>query len=81
MRWGWQTILHAVGLVGRETGVALVSKQNPDPAVFERAFNDVQRLRREAQEESGEKLADFMYSFVRRIFDLANEYRGGPTAP
>ena len=73
--WGLQTLLHAVGIAARETGVRLAGHPN-DLSQVERSQKQVERMLQEARRECGNprRIDLLVYSFTRRIFEAANEY-------
>ena len=73
--WGLQTLLHAVGIAARETGVHLAGHPN-DLSQVERSQKQVERMLQEARRECGnpKRIDLLVYSFTRRVFEAANEY-------
>ncbi len=73
--WGLQTLLHAVGIAARETGVSLAGHPN-DLSQVKRSQKQVERMLQEARRECGNlrRFDLLVYSFTRRVFEAANEY-------
>lgn len=75
--WGWQTICHATGLAAYETGTQLFDDPE-DPGAFDRAGLQAKKLWQEARVEVPGDHKRFTLAFIRRIFDVSNEYLNGP---
>lgn len=75
LEWGGQTIMHAVAIAARETGVTL-SEHEHDTEAVQKVENEVNRLKAEALAACGSpiRMADFAYHFTRRVFDHCDQY-------
>ncbi len=73
--WGLQTLLHALSIAARETGVCL-ARDDQDFSAVERTRSRVEHILEEAQRECGPepRVERLVYSFGRRIFTEANGY-------
>ncbi len=73
--WGLQTLLHALSIAARETGVCL-ARDDRDFSAVERTKSRVEHCLQESQRECGPKprIERLIYVFGRRIFAEANSY-------
>lgn len=73
--WGLQTLLHALSIAARETGVCL-ARDDQDFSAVERTKSRVERILEESQIECGPRprIERLIYTFGRRIFLEANSY-------
>ena len=73
--WGLQTLLHALSVAARETGVCLADHEG-DLSAVERTKARVETILDETFVECGSAapIERVIYVFVRRVFNEANGY-------